>query len=149
MNMSDNNCPNSKCAERFAVLETITEQHGKQLDNFEVIKDTVIEIKTIVQLFREDAEKRAKDDVKRDEILQTIGIGLSENIKKLNTVESKVCDLEQQYVEAENKNIVKVDLRDEAKQSWFKKHSLPIGISASILGALSLVAGILKIFGII
>jgi hypothetical protein len=145
-------CPNQMQQEHIAdiaKLKEIAKIHEKKLDAYEIIKETVIEIKTIVQLFREDAEKRAKDDEKRDEILQTIGIGLSENIKKLNTVENKVCDLEQQFVEAENKNIVTIDLRKKAKENWFKKHSLPIGIGASFLGALSLIAGMLKIFGVI
>ena len=156
---------------RISSIETTIDEHSKRLDKFDLVAEALIEIKLFVKQFKEDSERREArsiaDAKSRDEQMNAVKDTLSAintNITKLNDkvnttldnfadleekVDEQISEMQCQLANSEDKNLIKIDMRDEAKKGWLKKYSLPVGIGASLLGALSLVAGILKIFGII
>lgn len=137
----------------IATLKTKVEVCERKIDKFDLVAEAVIEIKTIVKQFKQDADKRAAQDAKITETLSEICI----NITSLNTkvdgslnsmaeledkVDEQISELQNQLANSEDKNLIKIDVRDEAKKSWLKRHSLPIGIGGSILGTLALIYSI-------
>jgi dGTP triphosphohydrolase len=137
----------------IAELKAKVNEHEKKIEKQDIINEAVLKISFVLESLQKGEEKRDQLFLQVSENLNRISDKVDDIDKKVDDqiteLGDEISELQNQLANSDDKNYIKIDVREEAKKSWWKKHSLPIGIGSTILGALSLIAGILKIFGII
>jgi DNA repair ATPase RecN len=130
-------------------------EHEKKLDNFSTLALAVERIAILFEVYQRDADKRNQQIDEQNKILA----GINQNITALNKnhddmqvnisqMDEELADIKCQIANQDEKNFLKIDVRDEAKEKISSRIKKKIPTIATILGSMAFLYEIGKLIGI-